>query len=185
MNTRHAFKGVMPSDPSTADYLFKAFPTKTANVLVNGSTQFFTPIKSGLWDETALTVRDSAWAVDFNECILGNDFFDMFPFPTSKNLSYKEVFNGMIYYRHPQNFRRVTGYEYMFDGFKDTFLYRNAIIGREEHNTRQYMANYEKNISLEDNVPLIKLFNFIFLSLHYLIMCFLWINLIILLIKYH
>lgn len=75
MNTRHAFKDVMPSDPSTADYLFKAFPDKTANVLVNGSTQFFMPIKSGLWDETALAVGDSAWAVNFNECILGNDFF--------------------------------------------------------------------------------------------------------------
>ena len=89
-------------------------------------------------------------------------FFDIFPFPGSSNLKYKEVFNGMIYYQHPKNFRRVTGYEYMFDNFKDIFLYRSAIIGWGERDIRQYIANYEKNISLEQDVPLIKLFNLIF-----------------------
>jgi hypothetical protein len=183
MNTRHAFKGVMPWDPSTTDYLFKAFPAKTANVLVNGCTQIITPIKSGLWDEIALTVGDTAWAVNFNECILGNDFFDIFPFPGSKNRKYKEVFNGMIYYQHPKDFRIVDGYEYMLDDFKDTYLHRSAIIGEEEHNILQRIANYEKKISYEQKFPLIKLFNLCFLCLHGLIMCFLWVNLIILFIR--
>jgi hypothetical protein len=183
MNTRHAFKGVMPRDLSTADYLFKEFPAKTANVLINGSTQIITPIKSGLWDEIALAVGDTAWAVNFNACILGNDFFDIFPVPGSKNRKYKEVFNGMIYYQHPKDFRIVDGYEYMLDDFKDTYLHRSGIIGEEEHHILRRIANYEKNISHEHRQPLIKLFNLCFLCLHGLIMFFLWVNLIVLLIR--
>jgi hypothetical protein len=178
MNSRHAFKGVMPWDPSAADYLFKAFPVKTANVLVNGCAQIITPMKSGLWDEVALAVGDSAWAINFNECILGNDFFDLFPVPGSKNRKYKEVFNGMIYYQHPKDFRSVYGYEYMLDDFKDTYLHRSAIIGREGHDMLQHIAIYEKNSSYE--FPLIRIFNSCFLCLHGLIMVFLLVNLIIL-----
>jgi hypothetical protein len=180
MNTRHSFNGVMGDiDPSVADYVFKAFPSKTANVLINGTTQLATPMRLGLWDEIALCIPDSSWAISFDDCILGNDFFDLFPV-NPKNRKYKEVFNGMIYHRHPQDFHIVTGYDYMLDGFKDTLLHRSAIVGDDYlQGMMRSIETYEKYTSIKDSVPFFMLFNFVFLSLHYLILFFLLVNLIV------
>jgi len=179
MNTRHAFKGfIFPIQPNVSDYLSEHLPSKMANILINGTTQLLLPMKGGLWDEAALEIGDE-WAVDYNECVLGNIFFDLFPIPLTKNLRYKDVFSGMIYYKHPKDWRESHGYEYILDSFKDTLLYRLAIMGYDD---TRFVDLYEKNIREERPVILIKLFNFCFLVIHYIISIFLLINVVVLFI---
>jgi hypothetical protein len=177
MNTRHAFHGAVPADPGTTDYLFDEFPGKVANVLINGSTQFLYPAKSGLLDEAALEMKDSIWAVSFDNCLLGNAFFDLMPLPfLSANKKYKEVFNGMIYCAHPKDFLSVEGYKYMLDGFKDTLYRRRSIVRpaayipatADELSEEEY---YRTRVS-----PFIKIYNIAWLFLHYVILLFLLIN---------
>ena len=171
MNSRHAFKGfVMPRQPNVADYLSLHLPSKMANVLINGATQLFLPIKCGLWDEVALEIKNSTWAIDFNECAIGNAFFDLFPMLFTKNLSYKEIFNGMIYYQHPKDWRLIVGYDYILDNYRDTLSRRCLIAGLEDISDKE-ITTYEWS------PPLIKIFNIAFLSLHYLLSLFLLINL--------
>jgi len=184
VNTRHAFKDIMPKDRACIDYLCKAFPSKTACVLINGTTQLLMPMKSGMWDEVSLALNDFSWAIDFENCSLGNEFFDLFPIPTSNNRKYKNLFNGIVYYEHPSNFQREYGYEYMLENFKDTLLHRSAVLGdnylaREKQN----ISRYELMATETDKVFLFKIFNILFLTIHYIVLVFLGINLAIVFIR--
>ena len=183
-NTRHAYKSNTYKLNATADYIFKKFPTQTANVYTNTPAISFIPAKMGLWDAAALQVKDSAWAIDFNECLLGNDYFDMYQEFNLPGKRYKDVFDGMIYYMHPKKFRVVTGYDYMLDNFKDTLLRRSAVLGEDYLEVMKNQIKYYEENNIEDReVPFFKLFNLFYACFHFIVLTFLLINLIVLFVK--
>ena len=177
-NTRHAYKSNTHKLDATADYIFKTFPTQTANVYMNSVSLLFIPAKAGVWDAAALQIKDSVWAINFNESILGNDYFDMHQGMMGKR--YKDVFDGMIYYKHPKDFIFVESYEYMLDDFKDTLLKRSAMVGDDYLNKTQVQIKLHES----NNLPIIyeqksvKIFNLFYSLFHFLISLFLFINLI-------
>jgi len=172
-NTRHAYKGY----GSTASYIFKEFPDKTTNVHINYVSVIHTPSKAGLWDAAALQVKDTMWAINFNESQLGNDHFDLFPNITRKR--YKDVFDGMIYYKHPKDFRIVEGYDFMLDDFKDTLLKREILSGNDSLQVLKFIEYYEEKKIIDREAPPFKLFNLAFACLHFIILIFLLINLVV------
>jgi hypothetical protein len=140
-----------------------------------------TPVKSGLLDEAVLKLNDSIWAVDFNECPLGNAFFDLYPALFSANRKYKDVFHGMIYYMHPKDFLRISGYNYMLNNFKDTLLRRLSVSG--DPNPQATIDRWEQRPEYSEISSITKLFNLVFLCLHYIILLFLLLNACIILLQ--
>ena len=182
MNTRHAWKQY---SFCTADYILKMFPNTTATVLINGSTQEekIRPMLSGLLDEAAKKISDFNWAIDFSECSLGNLKFDLFPY--NKEMKYKDVFNGMIYYLHPNDWIISHGYPYCLHNYKDTLFRRSAVIGEEYLDLIKRLENegYYSEIKQSNNVFDIAFFNFNFFIINTFILMFLLVNLLVLLCK--
>jgi hypothetical protein len=182
-NTRHAWN----YGKNEAAYIFKKYPDKTAVVWINGTTQFFTPAMNGTLDEAALEIQDSTWAIDFENCPLGNTHFDLMPSNTSEyiKLTYKNLFAGMIYCRHPSNWERVENYPFMLENYKDTLLKRSALVG--EDYLRMITNTIERGrfdtIEKQAKNPFVMLFNLGFLTLHSVVLIFLSLNLLILLFR--
>ena len=141
----------------------------------------FIPAKAGLWDAAALHIKDTTWAINFNESKLGNDHFDMYQDGNfTKRKPYKDVFDGMIYYKHPKDFRIVEGYEYMIDGYnKDTLLKRQLLSGRDSISAKNGIKFYEKN-KIEDKEAFgVMITNLLYACFHFIILFFLLINLVV------
>ncbi len=109
MNTRHAFR---TGGNNTADFLFQAFPGRTANVMLNmtaldlgglsGEYQgtYNCPVRNGLWDAAFWKMGDVPLGFDFKGSPFGGDLFDLHTyFALSGNLRYENVFTGMVFYR--------------------------------------------------------------------------------------
>lgn len=116
MNYKHAFM----TPGNCAYYLQKAFPGKVANVLINTSRfntcQIQSAIQQGKWDVAAEQTGKDKFTIDFQNSPFGDDTFDLFPFKlkTSKNMKYKDMFNGMIYYTIPAKQYAAHGFPYIF-----------------------------------------------------------------------
>lgn len=116
MNYRHAFM----TPGNCGYYLQKAFPGKVANVLINtwrpNICQIQSAIQQGKWDVAAEQTGKDKFAIDFQNSPFGDDTFDLFPFKlkTSKNMKYKDMFKGMIYYTLPAKQYTAKGFPYLF-----------------------------------------------------------------------
>jgi len=174
-NTRHAWN----YGKNEASYIFKKFPDKTTVVLINGTTQFLYPAMKGMLDASALEIPDSIWAIDFKNCPLGNIQFDLMPIKHDK-CSYKDLFAGMVYCNHPSKWIGSVNYPFILDNYRDILLEKSALLGEK------YLNNEKKLIKkgyfdkvIKNDSPFIALPNLLFLSMHSVILLFLFLNLLI------
>ncbi|MDR0864133.1 MAG: hypothetical protein LBO74_04265 [Candidatus Symbiothrix sp.] len=178
-NTRHAWN----YGGNEAAYLSKKFGSKMTVVWINGTTQFMMPAMNGTLDEAALEITDSIWAIDFQKCPLGNMPFDLMPLKRDK-CTYKDLFVGMIYCKHPSNWKIGENYPYILDNYKDTLLKKSELVGEDylKMITNNISSGYYNTI-VKRECPLIKIYNLGFLSLYCIILLYLSINLLVLCFK--
>jgi hypothetical protein len=178
-NSRHAWK----YGENEAAYIYKKFPDKTAVVWINATTQFLFPAMNGTLDKVAVEIPDSIWAIDFKKCPLGNTVFDLMPIKRDR-CTYKDLFVGMVYYKHPNKWEKRFNYPFILDNYVDTLLKRSALVGEKyfQQEKKLIEMGYYNGIEKED-LPILKINNFIFFSLHCIILIFLCLNLLVLLLK--
>jgi hypothetical protein len=179
-NTRHAWN----YGENEIAYISKKCPDKMAVVLINGTTQFMSPMMNGTLDEAALEITDSIWAIDFQESPLGNVSFDLMPIKRDKCV-YKDLFAGMVYCQHPSNWGKSDNYPFMLDNYKDTLLKRSAMVGEDylKMTTDAIEKGYCDQVEKMFGSPFLWLYNLAFLGLHSIILIYLLINLLVLLCK--
>ncbi|MCL2597200.1 MAG: hypothetical protein FWD66_06005 [Paludibacter sp.] len=174
-NTRHAWN----IGKNEASYIFKKFPEKTAVVLISGTTQLISPPMNGTLDAAAVEIQDSIWAIDFHKCPLGNIDWDLFPRRyKTHNLKYKDIFAGMVYCKTPQKWILSNNYPFILDNFQDTLLKRSALVGDKFLNTikNSIAREYFNTIDVRKS-PVFALVNLVFLSVHSIILLYLFLNL--------
>jgi hypothetical protein len=109
LNTRHAFK---TGGNNTGDFLYQAYPTQTANVMLNMTAYDFSgvsgeyqatynrPIHDGLWDAAFWKLGNSPLGFNLKGSPFGKDLFDLHTyFALSGKVKYEHVFTGMVFYR--------------------------------------------------------------------------------------
>ncbi len=144
MNTRHAFK---TGGNNTGDFLFQAFPQKTANVMLHMTALDFSglsgeyqgtynrPIHNGLWDAAFWKLGNVPLGFDFKGSPFGRDLFDLHTYFTlSGNLKYADVFTGMVFHR-PLGQHMVASSipGYYDEAFKQTVLRRARLMRTEDY----------------------------------------------------
>jgi hypothetical protein len=176
VNTRHAWN----YGENEAACIFKKYPGKMAVVWINGTTQMAFPAINGTLDEAALEITDSIWAIDFNQCPLGNTVFDLMLLKYDK-CAYKDLFAGMIYCKHPSEWEIVNNYPFILDDYKDTLLKRSALVGEKyfQQEKENVETGYYDEIE-KQKYPFLILFNMGFLGMHCIILLFLCLDLLIL-----
>ena len=144
MNTRHAFR---TGGNNTADFLFQAFPNKTANVMFNmtaldmsglsGEYQgtYNRPVQNGLWDAAFWKLGNVPLGFDFKDSPFGKDPFDLHTyFALSGNLKYESVFTGMVFYQPlSQHMVAASIPGYYDEQFKQTVLRRAKLMARDDY----------------------------------------------------
>ncbi|MCE5252587.1 hypothetical protein LLG96_20480 [bacterium] len=134
MNYRHAFGPIRDAQGkirgNTCEYLFEAFPGKTANVLINtvgiDESEQFVKIADGKWDNAFKAVDDPAAGFDFRASPFGKDPFDMYPAGSwiKEKYTYQDVFTGFIFYLPLSRHLLEDGFPGILDGFENTLLSR-------------------------------------------------------------
>ena len=117
MNYRHAFM----TPRNCGYYLQKAFPGRVANVMLNtfrfNICQAPSSLQKGKWDVAVEQTGKDRFAIDFQDSPFGNDGFDLAPtisWFTSRDVKYKDMFNGMIYSTLPAEQYAGHGFPYIF-----------------------------------------------------------------------
>ena len=155
MNTRHAYK--TGGSFNTGDFIFRAFPRKTAIVMFNtkatnlvsvneqSTTDF--PIQGGKWDAAFWMLGNTPMGFDFKHSPFGKDPFDLHEAFAYSGLKYEDVFTGMIFYQ-PLGKHMVASNipAYYDEGFKQTVLSRAKLKGNEEYQRFvKLFRNFERN----------------------------------------
>ena len=117
MNYRHAFM----TPRNCGYYLQKAFPGRVANVMLNtfrfNICQAPSSLQKGKWDVAVEQTGKDRFAIDFQDSPFGNDGFDLattISWFTSRDVKYKDMFNGMIYSTLPAEQYAGHGFPYIF-----------------------------------------------------------------------
>jgi len=174
-NTRHAWN----IGKNEVTYIFQKFPKQTATVWIHCTSQLLYPAMNGTLDAAAIEIQDSIWAIDFQKCPLGNIDWDLFPrLYKLNNLKYRDIFTGMVYCKTPQQWIISDNYPFILDNFQDTLLKRSALLGEKYLNTIKSLIakGYFNTINAHKN-PLFALINLVFLSVHSIILLYLFLNL--------
>ena len=144
MNTRHAFK---TGGNNTGDFLFQAFPNRTANVMFHMTALDFgglsgeyqgtcdRPIHNGLWDAAFWKLGNVPLGFDFKGSPFGGDLFDLHTYFTlSGNLKYEDVFTGMVFYRPLSQHMVASSIPGYYDeAFKQAVLRRARLMRTEDY----------------------------------------------------
>jgi len=132
MNYRHAFNDVFdPKAYNTGRFLFQKYRGNIANVLVNNymvydDAPYFT-IQHGKWDAAFRLASKNDIGFDLNNTPFGKDSFDYYP--DKQNLTYQDVFTGMIFYKYLEEFKLVIGIPGIVDkNFLPELLRRENIL---------------------------------------------------------
>lgn len=117
MNYRHAFM----TPRNCGYYLQKSFPGRVANVMLNtfrfNICQAPSSLQKGKWDVAVEQTGKDRFAIDFQDSPFGNDGFDLAPtisWFASRDVKYKDMFNGMIYSTLPAEQYAGHGFPYIF-----------------------------------------------------------------------
>lgn len=117
MNYRHAFM----TPCNCGYYLQEAFPGRIANVMLNtfgfNICQISSALQQGKWDVAVEQTGKDKFAIDFQNSPFGDDNFDLAPilsWVTSRDVKYKDMFNGMIYCTLPAEQYAGHGFPYIF-----------------------------------------------------------------------
>lgn len=151
-NFRHAF-GYVPDSTHSFNktnqtaYIFKAFPDKTANVLLNtfGLTDFFIPkpIQKGAWDKAFSMINNQSLGFDLKNTPFGKKQFDMFlSLSGLYRFTYQDIFTGFAFYKCTEDWSFSVGYPYIIDGFEKEYTHRRFLAGLDT----LHMATHLKNL---------------------------------------
>jgi hypothetical protein len=143
MNTRHAFR---TGGNNTADFLFQAFPDRTANVMLNMTAldmsslsseyqgTYNRPVRNGLWDAAFWRMGDVPLGFDLKGSPFGGDRFDLHTyFAFFGNLRYEDVFTGMVFYQPLSQHMVASSIPGYYDEpFKQTVLRRAKLMPKDD-----------------------------------------------------
>ncbi len=111
MNYIHAFNDKFaPTGAQMGRFLFQKYKGKIANVYVNNIIVYKNPyhaIQNGKWDAAFKLAKVEDAGFDFEGSPFGKDFFDYYK--DKKNLTYQDVFTGMVFYKPLEKFVCVVG----------------------------------------------------------------------------
>ena len=113
MNYRHAFNRNFQDNNNnirnTGAFIFKKYPQKTANVLLNTVV-----IQDGKWDAALEVAEKDNIGFDFKNSPFGKDKFDIWSF-TKHNYKYQDIFTGFAYYKSPKDYKIIVGVDGLID----------------------------------------------------------------------
>ncbi|NOY76508.1 MAG: hypothetical protein GXO76_01430 [Calditrichaeota bacterium] len=112
MNYRHAFNDSFdPKAYNTGRFLFQKYRGRIANVLVNNYMVYTNPpysaIQRGKWDAAFQLASVDDIGFNLRNSPFGKDSFDYYP--DKQNLTYQDVFTGMVFYKPLEKFKLVIG----------------------------------------------------------------------------
>lgn len=127
LNTYHGYTRIPtykknPSEPfiySTAQYIYKTFPTQTKGILING--YIFHPkvrlVNGGKWDAAFAISKNDDIGFDIKNTPFGKTIFDMYNFGGSafETVNFEYIFDGIIYYKFIDDFKMVNGIPNFFN----------------------------------------------------------------------
>lgn len=160
MNYRHAFKNFKYANGelsnNTGEYIYKAFPDQTANVMVNslalmsGSKDrkaIYDVIQEGKWDAAFEVLGNPEIGFDFANSPFGNDYFDYFTFK-KHNSKYKDIFTGFVFYKPLSEHELVMGVPGIMDnGYIEIYKQRDLIMYGDTISAEKIMQNNFKKTS--------------------------------------
>ena len=197
-NYRHAFGSTKKDGreintfDSESSFLFKSFPSKTANVMLNSlalTTSVIIPtdkfmvynaIQYGKWDRAFEENKNRPIGFDFKGSPFGKDTFDYFPysyyFPNATNLKYEDVFTGFIFNKPIHEWEIDNYYPFREYGAEKEYLVKHSGTLINESEFQNAIAVYKPNKMEDENKmrAFTNLYNFIpyffyFLSLSFCI----------------
>jgi hypothetical protein len=130
---------------STASYLFKAYPNRVANVMINW---FIFHIESGnnlidqgKWDAAFKVLGNPEVGFNFEGSPMGDCSFDHYPGGIQKK--YKDIYTGFIFYKPIHEWRIVAGIpDLIDDDFLPELMERYKIISPQKKKDPQYLKSY-------------------------------------------
>ena len=139
MNYRHAFRFPVYDDngrrtDNTGQYLFDKYPKKVANVMINNiidisntsTGDIFGVVQDGKWDAVFKKTDKENLGFNFTGSPFGNDIFDYWVY--KNDFTYKNVFNGFIFYQPFEKFEIAVGLSGLMDnGFYEEYVERNNL----------------------------------------------------------
>jgi len=184
-NFRHAFGSIKKDGreintfDSESSFIFKSFPSKTANVMLNSlaiTTSVIIPtdkfmvynaIQYGKWDRVFEENNNRPIGFDFKGSPFGKDVFDYFPysyyFPYVTNLKYEDIFTGFIFNKPIHEWKIDNYYPFREYGAEKEYIEKHSgtIINKSE--LQNAIEVYKPNKMEDENKMRIftSLYNFI------------------------
>ena len=154
-NFRHAFglvekngKEINDYKTNESRYIFKAFPNKTANVLINclamKKSQLFYPVHNGSWDRAFSEIKNTPLGFDLKDTPFGRDKFDLFPW-SKVDLSYEDVFTGFLFLNPISEKQYNKYYPYREFGAEQEYLTKYSNIKINSVDMKNTIVNYKFN----------------------------------------
>lgn len=160
MNTYHGYGTVNSGQNyfnSTVGYIMGSLPGKVANVMLNTviitSEILVAPVCKGKWDKAFSILNYPNVGFDFADSPFGEDKFDLRFTPIKKNIKYKDVFTGYIFYTPISKQFTSINFPYQFENFEETIIKRAACV--DQNHVEKIKNNIEFYKKHEDN-PIIK-----------------------------
>lgn len=172
-NFRHAF-GLIKKDgreinvlKSEGSYIFKSFPFKTANVMLNSLAlntsvilptdkfMFLNSIQNGKWDRAFEENKNRPIGFDFKGSPFGKDDFDYFPFfhyfPNVTNLKYEDIFTGFIFNKPLYEWKINNYYPFREDGAEKEYLEKHSGTILTKSELQKVTASFKPNKMEDEN----------------------------------
>ena len=137
LNFHHGFNNRFTLEPSSGNFLFKAYNGRIANVLMNYTTEDVesdngaeVPFQDGKWDAAFLVNGNPSIGFDFKNSPFGKDSFDFYPYEPH-NYTYSDIFTGYAFYKPISEFNLVLGFPgYLEDGFGEEARRRIELLAQ-------------------------------------------------------
>jgi hypothetical protein len=184
-NFRHAFGSIKKDGreintfDSESSFIFKSFPSKTANVMLNSlaiTTSVIIPtdkfmvynaIQYGKWDRVFEENNNRPIGFDFKGSPFGKDVFDYFPysyyFPYVTNLKYEDIFTGFIFNKPIHEWKIDNYYPFREYGAEKEYIEKHSGTKINKSELQNAIAVYRPNKMEDENKMRIftSLYNFI------------------------
>jgi len=141
LNFHHAFNQKFLLEPSAGNFLFKAFPGKIANVLINNvktledaNRGVDIPLQDGKWDAAFKVKGNPEIGFNFANTPFGTDAFDFYPYE-EHGYTYEDIFTGFVFYKPISDFELAIGFPGLLEeGFKEEYERRLQLFFQWRNN---------------------------------------------------
>ena len=147
---------------SAASYIFKEFPEKTANVMINWmiikNNTKYNFIADGKWDAAFWALNNPSVGFDFKNSPFGTDKFDHY-LPPLTDVKYQDIYTGFVFYGGVTSWNLTAGIPGIVDDeFKQEHLRRNKILNdNASFETEKVYFNTVRTSSIYSDMPLRKI----------------------------